>query len=161
MPEAVANTTPLVYLHRIEVLHWLGALFSSVWVPGAVADELTEGRRRGYNVPDVGLLKWVQIVEPTVTPREWPSVELGRGELAAISLALDNPGRVVLLDDALARQTARAAGLTVWGTLRVLLECKGMGLTGRIAPLVERLGATGMWLSDEVRQRILRLAGEG
>jgi len=64
------------------------------------------------------------------------------------------------LDDALARRTAQAAGLTVWGTLRVLLESKSAGLTERVAPLLGRLRDTGMWISDDVGERILRLARE-
>jgi predicted nucleic acid-binding protein len=44
------------------------------------------------------------------------------GELAAIALALENPSKIVLLDDALARRKAEAAGLVVWGTLKVVLE---------------------------------------
>lgn len=77
-----------------------------------------------------------------------------------MALALENPSRIVLLDDLLARRTAQAAGLTVWGTLKVLLEAKVQGLTERIEPLINRLSGTGMWLSDEVRQRILVLADE-
>jgi predicted nucleic acid-binding protein len=68
--------------------------------------------------------------------------------------------RVVLLDDALARRVAQAAGLTVWGTLKVLLEAKHQGLTERVEPLIGRLVKTGMWLSDDIQQRILALAGE-
>jgi len=50
--------------------------------------------------------------------------------------------------------------LTVWGTLKVLLEAKSQRLTERIEPFVNRLSETGMWLSDEIRERILALAGE-
>ena len=60
-------------------------------------------------------------------PSEWLATDLGPGELAALALALENPGRIVLLDDALARRVAEAAGLTVWGTLRVFLEAKPKG----------------------------------
>ena len=60
----------------------------------------------------------------------------------------------------LARRTAQAAGLIVWGTLKVLLEAKSQGLTDKIEPFVNRLSETGMWLSEEIRQRILVLAGE-
>ncbi len=77
-----------------------------------------------------------------------------------MALALENPRRVVLLDDDLARRVAKAAGLTVWGTLRVLLEAKSHGLTDRIEPLVDQLVDAGMWLSGEIRERILVLAGE-
>jgi len=60
----------------------------------------------------------------------------------------------------LARKTAQAAGLIVWGTLKVLLSAKKQGLTDKIEPLVNRLSEAGMWLSDEIRQRILALAEE-
>ena len=65
-----------------------------------------------------------------------------------------------LLDDARAREIAQAAGLKVWGTLKILLEAKSRGLTEKVEPLVKRLTDTGMWISDDIRQRILALAGE-
>lgn len=83
------------------------------------------------------------------------------GELAAMALVLENPTRVIVLDDMLARSTAQAAGLKVWGTLKVLLEAKSQGLTDMVGPLVNRLSDAGMWLSPELRQRILALTGEG
>jgi predicted nucleic acid-binding protein len=86
---------------------------------------------------------------------------LGPGELAAMALGLEHPDHVILLDDALARRVAQAAGLGVWGTLKVLLEAKTRGLTPQIAPHVNKLEKAGMWLSSDIRQRILFLAGEG
>lgn len=46
------------------------------------------------------------------------------------------------------------------GTLGILLDAKARRLTERIEPWVDKLGDAGMWLSDEIRLRILRLAGE-
>lgn len=77
-----------------------------------------------------------------------------------MALALEHSDRVVLLDDALARQVAQAAGLEVWGTLRILLEAKSQGITESIQPLVNRLGDAGMWISDDIRRRVLALADE-
>ncbi len=77
-----------------------------------------------------------------------------------MALALAYPQRVVLLDDSLARRIAQAAGLEVWGTLRVLLEGKAQGLTDSIQQLVGQLETSGMWLSQTVKERVLRLAGE-
>ena len=160
MPDAISNTSPLVYLYRIQAIEWLPRLFSTVWVPTAVVEELREGRRRGFDVPDPSTYHWIQRVDPRATPSEWLSLDLGPGELAAMALALENRTRIVLLDDRLARRTAQAAGLSVWGTLKVLLEAKAQGLTDKIEPFVNRLSETGMWLSEEIRQRILALAGE-
>lgn len=77
-----------------------------------------------------------------------------------MALALENPDRVVLLDDMLARRTAQAAGLQVWGTLRILLVAKSRGLVDEVEPYVAKLSDAGMWVSAEVKQRILVLAGE-
>jgi hypothetical protein len=52
MPRAISNTSPLLYLHRIEALEWLPRLFEEFWAPTAVVAELEEGRQYGYGVPD-------------------------------------------------------------------------------------------------------------
>jgi hypothetical protein len=93
-------------------------------------------------------------------PSAWLALDLGAGELAAMALALEHPEKVVLLDDTLARRIAQAAGLQVWGTLKILLEAKSQGLTEAIRPWVDRLGDAGMWLSEDIRQRVLALANE-
>jgi predicted nucleic acid-binding protein len=82
------------------------------------------------------------------------------GEIAAMALALENPKRIVLLDDMLARRTAQVAGLQVWGTLKVVLEAKSHGLVDKIEPYITKLSESGMWVSADVRQRILKLADE-
>ncbi len=45
-------------------------------------------------------------------------------------------------------------------TLRILLEAKAKGLTDSISPLLDGLEAAGMWISQDIRDRILILAGE-
>ncbi len=60
----------------------------------------------------------------------------------------------------LARRTAYAAGLKVWGTLKVILEIKAQGFISKVEPYVNRLTDAGMWVSDNVKHRILVLAGE-
>ncbi len=87
-------------------------------------------------------------------------MDLGAGEIAAMALALENPERVVLLDDMLARRTAQVAGLQVWGTLKVLLEAKSNGIIEKVEPYVIKLNDSGMWISSEIKVRILKLAGE-
>ena len=161
MPEIISNTSPLLYLYRIGTLEWLSKLCSAeIWVPSAVVFELEEGRRLGYDVPNPSHYDWIRLVEPRSIPSEWLTTDLGAGELAAMALALENPDRIVLLDDALARRIAQAAGLKVWGTLKVLLEAKSHGLAEAIEPLVNRLEAAGMWISSDIRKRVLGLAGE-
>jgi len=160
MPKAITNTSPLLYLYRIEAIEWLPKLFEEVWTPEAVKNELLAGRNKGYDVPNPVDYPWLNIVDPKSMPSEWLALDLGAGEIAAMALALENPSHVVLLDDGLARRTAQVAGLQVWGTLKILLEAKSQGLVEEIAPFVANLSEAGMWVSVEVKQRILALAGE-
>lgn len=160
MAEAISNTSPLVYLHRAGIINWLPQLFSRLWIPTAVSSELQEGRRLGFDVPDPQAFSWLEVVDPDAIPSEWLTQDPGAGELNALALALENPTRIVLLDDARARRVGQAAGLVVWGTLRILLEGKALQLTPTIAPWIDRLAQAGMWLSDDIRARILALANE-
>lgn len=160
MPELISNTSPLLYLHRIDALDWLPDLCGGVWIPQAVAQELSEGQRRGYDVPDPDRYEWLEVVDLRAVPSEWLNIDLGAGELAVLALALEHSECTVLLDDRQARRIAQTAGLNVWGTLRVLIEAKSQGLVERIVTHVDRLESTGMWMSNAIRRRVLALAGE-
>lgn len=160
MPEAISNTSPLLYLYRINAIDWLPELFSEIWIPNTVVLELEEGQQKGYDVPIPTAYPWLKIVEPQSMPPELTTLDLGMSEVAALALALKAPNRIVLLDDGLARRTAQASGLTVWGTLRVLFEAKSQGLIESIAPVVDDLEDSGMWISEDIRNRILNLAEE-
>ncbi len=160
MLNAITNTSPLLYLYRANAIGWMPQLFGEVWTPHAVIEELKEGQRRGYDVPVAANYDWLKIRAPESVPFEWLALDLGVGEIETMALALENTDHIVILDDALARRIAQAAGLTVWGTLKILLEAKTQGIIVSIRPEIERLREAGMWISDEVYQRVLALAGE-
>ena len=160
MQKAISNTSPLLYLYRINKLNWLPEIFSEIWTSNAVVLELKAGKNKGYDVPNINDYDWLKIVEPRYIPSEWLVLDLGPGELACMSLALENPDRIILLDDALARHTAQSAGLEVWGTLKILLQAKLIGLTDKVKPYINSLEDTGLWISHDIRERVLKLAKE-
>ena len=55
---------------------------------------MQEGQQKGYDVPTPGDYTWLQIVEPHSVPSEWLTLDLGAGELAAMTLALENPSQI-------------------------------------------------------------------
>lgn len=157
---AISNTSPLLYLYRAGFIGWLPQLFEEIWTVPAVADELNAGLAKGFTALRVVDYAWIQVRAPQAVPSPWLTYDLGAGELAAIALALENPQRIVLLDDAQARRVAQAAGLTVWGTLKVLLEAKRHGLTATVSSALDALVRSGMWMTPALRDRVLRLAEE-
>lgn len=48
----------------------------------------------------------------------------------------------------------------VWGTLKLLLEAKSHGIIEKVEPYVLKMSDVGMWISAEIKERILKLAGE-
>ena len=162
MIRATCSISPIVFLYRIGALDWLPELFDEVWMPSVVLDDLLEACFSGYDVPSPFNLPWMEYTDPQVTiPGAWVALDLSSGEVAAMSLAFENRDCIVLLDEPIGRRAAGLVGIEYWGTLKILMEAKRRGLTASIAPYVDRLGTTGLWIVGETRQRILKLAGEG
>lgn len=164
MPEparlVVADTSPLLYLHQAQQLHLLRALYGAVVVPPAVRVELTAGRERGHDTPDVAAIEWIRSVDVSDRSLLPAVVDLGPGESEVIALGLANPGSLALLDDRLARRIAAVSGLAHTGTLGILLKAKSVGLLDAVKPALENLRSRGMRIHDHLELRILRMAGE-
>ncbi|HEV8712112.1 MAG TPA: DUF3368 domain-containing protein [Candidatus Binatia bacterium] len=156
----VSNTSPLFYLHCLQQLEVLLHLFSQIMIPPAVVKELEEGQQRGLNVPNVSTYPWLQMKVPAELPSLPPSSHLGKGEVEAIALAHEIPETLLLLDDLSARRAAQGLGITVTGTLGVLLQAKEKGLVPALKPLLLLLRRAGFRLSSKVEETFLSLAGE-
>lgn len=66
MPEVICDTSPLQYLHQIELLDLLRRMYAGVIVPRAVAEELAAGLALGVNVPVLTQFTWIQIRQVSV-----------------------------------------------------------------------------------------------
>lgn len=160
MPEVICNTSPLQYLHQIRHLELLPKLVSRVVVPTAVADELAEGRRRGIDLPIPEGLPWVDLRAPSSEKVVRLVADLGAGETGVLLLALECADPVVILDDALARRHAEILGISLTGTLGIVLDAKRRGLVPAVSPLIDELQRLGFRLSGGTRRAVLRMATE-
>jgi predicted nucleic acid-binding protein len=86
--------------------------------------------------------------------------DLDRGEAEVIALAQELGADLLIIDERLARRHTRRLGLTLTGTLGVLLRAKSTGLIPSVAPLIEQMLRDGIHLGDSVVAEALRLAGE-
>lgn len=86
--------------------------------------------------------------------------QLHRGEAEASALAAELAAKRIVLDDKKARRVAREMGLRPIGTVGVILRAKREGLTPECRPLLDSLMRGGFYLSRELYQEALRLAGE-
>jgi uncharacterized protein len=160
LPNVVSDTSPLQYLHQLGLLSVLAELVGAMHVPAAVVTELTAGRNRGFDVPDLGKLPWVTIRKPIRLLSSAERKNLGDGESEVLAVALDLKDPLVLLDDVFARQTARNFGIRFEGTLGLLLDAKQAGLLQAVTPFLNRLQELGFYLDSRTRAHVLVLARE-
>ena len=134
LPEVIVNTSPFQYLHQVGHLDLLAKLFGRITVTQAVASELAAGRDLGIPLPDPAKLGWVDLHQPSSPAGVLLAWDLGAGESASLSLALERPGSWVVLDDKLARQAAQNLDLPLLGTAGILLRAKRAGCLSAVAP---------------------------
>ncbi len=127
----VADTTPLNYLVIIGRAEILASLFGKILVPKAVIAELQHSGAPGV------VSHWLQ------QPPTWlhitsvqhvdKTIQLGKGENEAISLAVERKVTVVLMDERKGRQAAESRGLIPVGTLTLIDLADEQGLIDGIA----------------------------
>lgn len=157
MPEAIADTSALIFLHQLGRIELLEAFYGRVLVPAAVVAELAGGAP-GSPAPPLERLPW--IVSQSVATTLVPPSDLGTGEVEVVALGLEHPGHILILDDARARAYARRFGLRVTGTLGVLARGVREGSLARLAPELDRLESLGFRMTQDLRRLLLEQVGE-
>ena len=67
-----------------------------------------------------------------------------------IQTALNAQIELVCIDETVGRRVARLSGLTLTGSIGVLLKAKKLGYELSMEEAVNRMRQHGIWLSDEV-----------
>ncbi len=149
MKEAVVvDSACLIGLERIGRLAVLPALFAPLLIPPEVARE--------FGTP----LAWLKIEAPTnLALSSALKLLLDDGEAEAIALASEH-GYKVVLDDRQARAVAQKLGLTVIGTVGVLVKAKREGIIPALKSVLDEMEANGFYLSSALKEEALRLVGE-
>ncbi len=149
----VTDTTPLITLSvACGSLDILRQLYAQVVVTSEVAAELIAG---GMQRP--GVAEFMQAhawLKPLTSPRAIAPYllnTLDRGEASVIQAALDQDISLVAIDEVVGRRAARLAGLSVTGSIGILLKARKLGLTGNLTDSFTRLRAHGIWLGAQVQ----------
>jgi len=153
------NAGPFIALAGIAQLGLLRDLIGEVLVADDVKSEVEAGGKSGaglfQSAPWLRVTNLSRKIDPLLTSL------LDIGEAATISLALQEPAALVLMDEVKGRRVARNVyGLAVIGTGRVLVEARRAALISEVRPLIEQMRAGGYWLADTIVAEILRQAGE-
>lgn len=161
----VADSGPLIALGRLGLLRLPIQLFDDVLVTQSVWDEVADGQTRAEHGPlDVARQAgWLSVVaDPEVIAPAFAGIRLlDSGECMALTLCMSlAPGCDVLIDERRGRAAAEQAGLSVLGTLGLLVRAKQLELIGPVRPLFEHLLNSGYHLGRSLVAETLASLGE-
>ena len=160
MPTWISDTSPICYFARLGLLDVLQKLLGRMLVPMAVVDEIDRGRAFIPELPNLRLLDWVDIEMVAADISDASSSQLGPGETEALTLAKSLSDVCLLMDDFQAREQAIKSGISVRGTLALLLMAKEKEYIQEVGPLIDQLKEMGFRLSDSLQNTVLSLAEE-
>ena len=119
---AVFNSSPLIFLSKLNLIEQALKLFSKVIVPTCVQEEIL--RKEDIASEKLkSLLKSNNVVVAHAKNLRMVDAfcrKLGKGESEAIVVAIEHLADIVILDDHVAREEATRIGLHVKGTLGII-----------------------------------------
>lgn len=164
MPETnriVINTAPIISLvAALGDLTVLQSLYNQVLVPCEVCQEIRAGGTSGFGVTEFEAAHWLQKWQ---TPQNIPPLllnSLDLGEAAVIQLAINESIQTVCIDEVAGRRIARLSGLSVTGTIGILLRTKREGYPISVKQAIQRMLDLGIRLSATVITFAIEQAGE-
>jgi predicted nucleic acid-binding protein len=153
----VSNTIPLRYLIAIGQEHLFEELFSKIFIPSAVFDELTHPHSpesvRSFISSKPRWLEIRAVNDPGV--HSVPHL-LHRGERQAIALAETLPADLLLIDEKYGRRAASGRKFKISGTLGVLETAESLGLIDKFPNVLEELKASGFYIKPPLEGLLLR-----
>jgi predicted nucleic acid-binding protein len=151
MPKVIiSDTSCLIILAKIGELGLLRLLYKTVTITQDISLEY------GEHLPD-----WIEVQQVKDHYRQQLlEMQIDKGESSAIALALEIEDNIVILDDWKARKLAERLGLSVTGTLGVIIIAKKTGLIPSIKPYLNKIRETNFRISEELEQIALKEANE-
>ena len=157
MRKVIVNTTPIIALASVGQLNLLKKIYEEIIIPEAVDNEIMSEPAKTL----VSTSNWIRVEKiKGITQKNSFSARLHEGEVEVILLAQELNADLLIMDDNAAKKTAKYLGLTVTGTMGVLLKAKEKGLISEVKPLLNGLLEDGLYVSATVQNYVLEQAGE-
>jgi len=166
----ISDTSPIIYLAKIEKLSILKDLYTRIYIPSEVWKELIYPiSQNKINIPtdikfeiDAKESGWLIVKDPEKEEYHEMALnlsrELGRGEAYAIALSLELKADVLLINDKKAKEIAEKKGIkTRWNTEVLLdaLEQKLIKNYSEFEKLLNRLIEVGFWIEKREYEKVI------
>ena len=158
----VSDTSPVSNLILIQRFGILQKMFAEIIVPPAVDAEIRALKQFGTNLSEYENANWIKVIEPIDGQKvQTLQKNLDDGEAQAIALALEINCDLLLMDERIGTKIARQEGLHTIGLVGVLVKAKEERIILKVGEILDELRVkAGFWLSENLRNQILRELGE-
>ena len=136
------------------------SLIGEIVVPFEVGRELAVGESKDRTWRDIQTIGGFVLRRQPVGLNPLLEAQIDAGEAAVIQTALDEGHGTVILDDLKARRIASMLGLSVTGTLGLLVQAKHVGCLSSVREAITILRQRGMWVTPALADKATALAGE-
>ena len=122
----IFNSSPLINLSHVGLLHLLRKLFTEIFIPEAVFKEVVIEGRKKEDVKEIeklindNVIKKIEVKEKELVKAFNKDLDLGESEV--IALALNIKSDLVVIDENDARNIAKIYGLKMTGFIGLLIK---------------------------------------
>lgn len=146
----ISDTSCLILLDKIGELAILNKLFGTIITTAEVAGEF------GQPLPS-----WIEIRQPS--DKNYQAIieaSVDKGEASAIALAVELNDCLLIIDDLKGRKFANQIGLTIIGTIGVIVDAKLTGIITSVIPILAKIKLTNFRITEQLEAIILKRSGE-
>lgn len=145
----VSDTSCLILFSKIGELELLRQLFGKIHITESVSEEFNQP------IPD-----WIEIVHLETEIHKGLSSYLDLGEATSIALAAEFEESLLIIDEVKGRRIAKEMGISVTGSMGVLIAAKSNGYLKIVRPIIDKIEKTNFRISKELIDRVLEKANE-
>ncbi len=157
----VSDTSCTGYLIKINLLNLLQTIYGEIIVPQAVHDEILDLEVKGHSIIEFKSAEWIKVY-PAIdlkNVKEYQHI-LDRGELEAISIAIDLDADLLIIDEKLGRTIAASIGFDVTGLVGILITAKNKCLIPSIKKALDKVILLGGRISKHLYNIALKSCNE-
>jgi len=159
MRNAVVNSTPIIALHGIGKLDVLSKMYDTVYIPHGVYEEVCVDGDVNRNALRA-FSNFAILHISNENAKKYFKTALHKGEVEVMILADELNADICIIDDKLARGYAKHLGLTITGTLGLLMKAKERGILDLVTPCMDAMILNEIYISKALSESVKRLARE-
>ena len=139
-------------------LKFMESLYSNIYVPREVVNEIIEGGKSGFGIEHFKSCNFFTKEKQQVELIPHLKNSLDQGEASAIQLALTREIETVCIDEPAGRRIARLYNLDVTGSLGILLKAISQGYDISIREAINNMQNKGIYISENLADKVIKKA---